>query len=276
MRVLPPRLEPLHDAYKRIMRADPFLMAAAIAYNAFFALVPLAFAGAAALTLFGSGLETETFIADWIANGFPEQVGDFIVGVFDEAHSTVGNTGGVVLVVSLLVALWSGSRAIYAVQKALRLIEDTDEHRPYWKTRGLGILFTLGAGFALVIGYVFVIFGSWLVQALEQLGLHVGSFTGISGVVLFGWVAVVLYAIYEWGTPVHIRRPFVSAVATTGILTITTLVAAVILPDISGGTVAALGSVGVVLIWSYAIGLVVIVVPTTVPSIEDVIRGAEK
>jgi uncharacterized BrkB/YihY/UPF0761 family membrane protein len=104
----------------------------------------------------------------------------------------------------------------------------------------------------------------------------VGSLTGISGLVLFGWVVVVLYAIYEWGTPAEIRRPFVSAVATTGILTVATLVAALVLPDISGGTVAALGSVGVVLIWSYAIGLVVIVVPTTVPSIEDVIRGTEK
>ncbi len=91
--------------------------------------------------------------------------------------------------------------------------------------------------------------------------------------VLIGWVVVVLYAIYEWGTPSQIPRPFVAAVVATGILTVATVGAAVILPDLSGGTVAALGSVGVVLVWSYVIGLIVIVVPATVPSIEAVIRG---
>ncbi len=255
------------------MYADPFLMSAAIAYNAFFALVPLAFAAVAALSIAGTDDDSIGRVQEMVADGLPDQVGAFVIKIFTETQQAVGDLGTVVLVISLLVALWSGSRAIYAVQKALRLIERTEEHRPYWKTRGLGILFTLGAGLALVFGYIVVIFGDWLLEILEHFGIPVGSVTGITGLVLIGWVVVVLYAIYEWGTPVHIRRPFVSAVTTTGILTIITLAAALVLPDISGGTVAALGSVGVVLIWSYAIGLVVIVVPATVPSIEDVVRG---
>ncbi len=273
MRALPPRLDPLRTAYERIMDADPFLMSAAIAYNAFFALVPLAFAAVAGLSMLETGDDAIGRIRDMVAEGLPDEVGAFLVGIFEEAQQATFGLGSTVLVISLLVALWSGSRAIYAVQKSLRLIERTEDHRPYWKTRGLGILFTLGAGLALILGYVLVIFGAWLIQTLDHFGIPVGSVTGTTGAVLLGWVAAVLYAIYEWGTPSQIRRPFVSAVVATGILTITTLGAALIVPDLGGGTVAALGSVGVVLIWSYVIGLIVIVVPAIVPSIEDVIRG---
>ncbi len=273
MRALPPRLDPLREAYARIMDADPFLMSAAIAYNAFFALVPLAFAAVAGLSMARTDEVTVARVQEMVADGLPDEVGAFFIEIFGEAQQSAGDLGTVVLVISLLVALWSGSRAIYAVQKSLRLIARTEEHRPYWKTRGLGILFTFGAGVALIVGYVVVIFGDWLVQTLEHFGIPLGSVTGITGVVLFGWVVVVLYAIYEWGTPSQIRRPFVAAVVATGLLTLVTLGAAVVLPDISGGTVAALGSVGVVLIWSYVIGLVVIVVPAVVPSIEDVVRG---
>lgn len=276
MRALPPRLDPLVAAYARIMNADPFLMAAAIAYNAFFALVPLAFAAVAGLSMAGSSADAAARVEEMISNGFPAQVGAFIIEIMEEARAAVGDLGTVVLSISLLVALWSGSRAIYAVQKSLRLIEGVEEHRPYWKTRGLGILFTFGAGVALILGYVVIIFGNWATQMLEHFGLHVGSVTWISGAVLIGWVVVVLYAIYEWGTPSHIRRPFVAAVVSTGILTGVTVGAAVVLPDLSGGTVAALGTVGVVLLWSYVIGLVVIVVPAVVPSIEDVVRSTGK
>ena len=256
------------------MDADPFLMSAAIAYNAFFALVPLAFAAVAALSVFGADVDTTTEVEKMIINGFPEEVGNFIIAVITEAQDAVGDLGTTVLIVSLLIALWSGSRAIYAVQKALRLMQHAEEHRPYWKTRGLGILFTLGAGVALVVGYVIVIFGGWLAAALQHFGLNVGSVTWIAGVVLFGWVIAVLYAIYEWGTPDQIRRPFSSAIVATSVLLIATLGAAAILPELSGGTVAALGSVGIVLIWAYVIGLVVIVSPAVVAAVEAVARGS--
>lgn len=255
------------------MDADPFLMSAAIAYNAFFALVPLAFAAVAAFSVFGADVETTAEVEQMIIDGFPEQVGMFMIDVLTEAHDAVGDLGTAVLVISLLVALWSGSRAIYAVQKALRLMQHAEEHRPYWKTRGLGILFTFGAGLAVVVGYVVVIFGGWVIQVLDHFGLNLGSVTSISGVVLFGWVTAVLYAIYEWGTPDQIWRPLTSAVVATSTLTVVTLAAAAILPDLSGGTVAALGSVGVVLVWAYGIGLIVIIAPACVSAAEDVIRG---
>jgi membrane protein len=270
---VPPRFDPLKSAIERIMAADPFLMSAAIAYNVSFAVVPLALAAVAALSIVGSGVDGVTQAERILAEVFPAQIVDFIVSIIEEAQQTVGSMETVLIVVSLLVALWSGSRAIYAIQKALRTIEGVEEWRPYWVTRGLGIFFTVGAGIALILSYVVLIFGDWLLATLREHGLDVGSLTWLAAGVMAAWVVGVLSAIYKWGIPAPIRRPFVSAIVTVGLLGLTTWGAAVLMPTFGGGKVSALGSVGVMLLWSYVIGFIVIVVPALVPSIEDVARG---
>lgn len=269
---VPPRFDPLKSAIKRIMAADPFLMSAAIAYNVSFALVPLALAAVAALSIFGSGVDGVAEVERILAEVFPVEIVDFIVSIIGEAQQTVGSMETVLIVVSLLVALWSGSRAIYAVQKALRMIEGVEEWRPYWVTRGLGVLFTVGAGIALVLSYVVLLLGDWILAALREHGIGVDSVTWLVAGVLAAWVVGVLSAIYEWGIPAPIRRPFISAIVTVILLGLTTWGAAVLMPTTGGGKLAALGSVGLVLVWSYVIGFIVIVVPALVPSIEDVAR----
>lgn len=270
---LPSRLDPVVAAFKRLMAADPFLMAAAIAYNAFFALVPLAFALVAGLSMLGSGADGLDKLEQTLVNEFPQQVVDFIVPILQDAENSIGEMGPGVLVVSLLVALWSGSRAIYAAQKALRLIEATTEVRSYFVTRGLGILFTLGAGVALIVSYVAVIFGDWLSATLAQHGLTVGSMGWITLGVIGAWVVGVLAAIYQWGTPVPIRLAFPSAVVAGATLALTTWLAAILVPTFGGSTLDSLGTIGVVLVWSYAVGLIVISVPALLPSVVDVARG---
>lgn len=270
---LPPRLDPLVAAFKRIAAADPFLMAAAIAYNSIFALVPLAFAVVAGLSMIGSGGDGLDRIEQTLTSEFPQQVSDFLLPILQEAESTIGGMGPVVLVVSLFVALWSGSRAIYAVQKALRLIEATSESRSYFVTRGLGILFTFGAGVALMVSYVAVIFGDWVTETLDRFGITVGSMGWITLAVLVGWVVIVLAAIYRWGTPTPLRMSLTSAVVAALTLAGATWLAIILVPTFGGSTLDSLGTIGVVLVWSYAIGLIIISVPALVPSVVDVVRG---
>lgn len=270
---LPPRLDPLVAAVKRVATADPFLMSAAIAYNAIFALVPLAFAAVAAISMVGGDPDGLESVEQTLATKFPADVSEFINPILEGAKGDVGNMGPLVLAVSLLIALWSGSRAIYATQKALRIIEGVEETRPYLVTRGLGMLFTLGAGVALALSYTAVIVGNWLTSELARLGIDLGSAAWISVGAILAWVVVVLYAIYRWGTPTKARMPLLSAVVAAAILTLTTWLAAILIPTFGGGTLAAFGSVGVILVWSYALGLITISVPALVPSIVDVARG---
>ncbi len=270
---IPARFDPLRSPLDHIRAADPLLMAAAIAYNFFFALVPLAIAAVAALSSVGRSEEGLANVEEVLEDAFPQEVADFIISLIREAQNIVGDSQGPVVAVALLVALYSGSRGIYAVQKAMRQMERVDEERPWWKVRGLGILFTVGAGIALVGGYVIVLFGGALMEVLARVGLDVGSITGLTIGVLFAWVVILLFAIYRWGPPVPIERPLVAAVLAAIILGLMTWAAAYFVPSFGGTTLAALGAVGIVLLWLFALGYVVIVVPTLTRPAELVIRG---
>ena len=271
---IPARLDPLRGPLDRIKDADPLLMSAAIAYNFFFALVPLAAAAAGALALVGRSEEGLDNMDQFLTDVFPQEMALFIGDLLDDARDVVGDLHGPVIVVSLLVALYAGSRGIYAVQKALRQIQRVSEDRPYWRVRGLGILFTLGAGIALVAGYVIVLFGQFFAGLLERYGLDLGSMTGLSAGVLAGWVVALLWAIYQLGPPVPFERALISAAVATAIIALMTAAAAYFIPTFGSNTLAALGAVGVVLIWLYALGFVVIVVPALISPTEAIIRGS--
>jgi membrane protein len=272
---LPDRLAPLQSPLDRVQAADPLLMSAAIAYNAFFALVPLALAAVAAISMLGQA-EGLVRLEALVEEGFPEEIADFILKIVADASGVVSGWEGPVLVISLLVALYAGSRGIYAVQKALRQIQGIDDERPYWVVRGLGVLFTLGAAVALVGGYVVVLFSRFVAEVLGHFGLSVGSLAGVSSGVLTVWVAALLFAIYQWGPPVPFERALVAAVIATAVIAVMTWAAATFIPRLGSNTLAVLGVVGVVLIWLYALAMVIIVVPAFTAPAEAVIRGIEE
>jgi membrane protein len=273
---IPERFDPLRGPLDRVKDADPLLMSAAIAYNAFFALVPLTIAAVGALSLLGRSEEEVESLQQFLTDVFPPEVAQFIFEIFEEARDIVGDGQGPVIVISLLVAIYAGSRGIYAVQKALRQIQDVDEDRPYWRVRGLGILFTLGAGVALVAGYVILLFGQFLASFLRRYGLDVGSLAELSTGVVAAWVMLLLWAIYQWGPPIPFQRAFIGAVVATVIIALMTWAAANLIPTFGLGsdTLAVLGAVGIVLIWLYSLGFVVIVVPALISPTEAIIRGS--
>ena len=248
-------------------------MAAAIAYNFFFALVPLAIAVVAALSSVGRSEEGLANIEELLNEAVPVEVANFAISLIGEAQDIVGDWQGPVFAVALLVALYSGSRGIYTVQKALRQIERVSEERPWWKVRGLGIVFTLGAGVALVGGYVVVLFGGALMEVLAQVGLNVGSITGLTIGVLSMWWCSCSSPSTDGAPPVPIDRPLLAAVLAASIIGLMTWAAAYFVPSFGGTTLAALGAVGIVLVWLFSVGYVVIVVPALTKPAELVIRG---
>jgi len=273
--LLPTRLEPIVTEARRVSHTDPFLMSAAIAYNVFFALIPLAFAAVAGISMLASGTDVLNWLESLVAQGLSPDIVEFLSESVNESLEAVAGMGTFVMGVSLLVALWSGSRAIYAVQKSLRLIEDVEERRAYWHTRGLGILFTFGAGVALIVAYIVLLFGGWVIEILDRAGLDVAPVTTISGLVIAMWAIGTLFAVYRWGIAVSVPRPLVSAVTVTAELVLVTWLGAILVPTFGGGgTVAALGTVGIILVWSYVVGFMVIVTPTAVSTIEMIIRGS--
>lgn len=92
--------------------------------------------------------------------------------------------------VGLVVALWTASRGVDALRKALNLAYDVPESRPYWKTQGLAILMTVLGALLIPLSF-----------ALFLLGSRVGE-----------WVATRLHIVKEfvliWG---WLRWPSVAA-----------------------------------------------------------------
>ena len=198
---LPQSLRFFEPTVRRLRLVDPFLMSAAIAYNLFFAIIPMAFAFVAWLSIVGRSEDGLVRLAELLTN-LPEEVAAFVLDVVIEASELVGGASGAWIVIALLVALYSGSRGIYTIQKAIRAMQGEEETRPYWITRGLGIVFTLAAGLALIVGYFVVLLGSRIAALVEDwLGLAGGPLSWVTLPVLAAWLTGLFFAIFRWGTP---------------------------------------------------------------------------
>lgn len=250
----------------RIRRADPLLMGAAIAYNSLFALVPLATAFAATLTFFDRTDSALTEVYARIAQTLPPDLADFLISLLQESVTWVGQSRGPILAISILVALWSGSRAVYAIQKALRAVEGVEDTRGYLIARLLGIGVTIGAGVGVMVAYLFVLVGGRIWDDIsDRIGITGASVAqAISVVAAIAWVWLLLWAIYRWGPPHPLARSGITAAVVAAILVIGSALAFALFPTFESSTLSFLGAIGIFLVWLYFIGVVVVAAPTIV------------
>ena len=97
--------------------------------------------------------------------------GDALTLVTDHLQSLVNQPRPKLLTLGLIIALWTASRGVDALRKALNLAYDVPESRPLWKTQGLAMLMTLIG--TLLIPLSFTVFllggrlGAWLADKLQ-------------------------------------------------------------------------------------------------------------
>lgn len=252
---------------ERIRRADPLLMGAAIAYNGLFALVPLAFAFAAMLTFIDRPEDLMDEVYGSMDRNLPPELASFLREILQSSLSWVQGQAGPILVISIAIALWSGSRAVYAVQKALRTVEGLEETRGYLRTRALGVLVTVGAGAAVLVAYMILLAGSRMWNAVvDAIGIAGANVIGVLGVVLtIVWMWLLLWVIYRWGPPRPMRHAGGVAAAVAALLVIGSIAAFSLIPQFGGSsTLSFLGAIGVLLLWLYYVGIVIVAAPTAV------------
>lgn len=131
--------------------------AAAMAFQMFVALLPLAFLGLALLGVFGLGHRWDDTIA-------PALHGRLTPAVYHAIDATgkqiVSTDRGATIAVATLLAAWYLTGAVRAVMEALNKIHDVVDERPWW-TRGL-LALGLGSavGVATVGSFLIVLWGS--------------------------------------------------------------------------------------------------------------------
>jgi membrane protein len=249
-----------------IRSGDPLIMGAAIAYNSLFAVFPLFLAFFTVVTFFNSSSEVYLNLIDAVHTVLPEEIADFFTGILNESLEAVADGRLAIVVVSILIALWSGSRAVYTVQKSLRLVQGVDEDRGYVRARLTGIVVTIAAGASLIAAYMAMLIGGTAWDGVaEFFGFpSVGMAQLIIVVVASGWIFLLLWVIYHFGPPLPFERSALSAALVTVIIVVGTWAAQLVLPQFDVASLAVFGAVGLVLVWLYCIGIVVVAIPVAV------------
>jgi membrane protein len=250
------RRERLRFVIRRLREADLSVGAAAVAYNAFLAMVPLSLAVVGVAGMFGGDAEAVTRVEEALDPIAPAAVITFVTSLMTDAADRVGG-GSVLLVIgSLVVSLFLGSRAVVALQRSLAIVAGRIAVRPPLQLRLVGLGLTVAGGLALVVTSVALVAGGALFaflarlvrwEPLESLGSILGLPLAALGV--FGFL--VLFYVFGSSSPVP-RARVAALVGLVGIV-VGSLGFSLYLataPNL-GATFGTLGAVAVALVWLY-------------------------
>lgn len=249
--------------WRRVGAADLALHSAAVAYNAFLAMVPLALALVGLGAFIGQSATALERVRNTLEVIAPGAVSEFITSLLTEAEARLGGQQVWVIALSVLVALWAGSRAVVALQRAVAGVEEQIEARRGWRLRLVGLALTVTGGLALAGVSLLLVFGGRLTLFLEEL-------TGLEAIgTLWGWLRVpvagvglylFLLAFYRWGPPRPLPRGWLAALVSMGGALAASLVFGLYLafaPRL-GATFGVLGAVAIALVWLYAVAFAVL------------------
>ncbi len=249
-----------------IRTGDPLLMGAAIAYNTLFAVFPLSLAFFTIVTFFESAGDVYTNVIDAVNAVLPAEIAAFFTDILDDSLDAVADGRLAIVVVSVLIALWSGSRAVYTIQKSLRVVQGVEENRGYVRARLTGIVVTVAAGASLVVVYIAILVGNTAWEEIaDTMGFgSIGLAQSVFMVIVTGWIFLLLWVIYHFGPPTPFGHSAISAAIVAVICVVGSWAAQFVLPQFDVASFAVFGAVGLVLVWLYCVGIVIVAIPVAV------------
>ena len=253
--------QPAVRFWKRFSAASPGVLAAAVAYNLFFALVPTAAVLLIVASLFGQDVAaTEEALTGLL----PANMARSIAQVLNSVADILPDTKGALIAVSLVIAGWSASRGVMTLIRVLRQIEELDEDRAWWKVRLIAIGLTVGGAVVFLLTMVLIPVGGVIADRLEETtgigGIHT-VWTALRIPIAALGILVFLWLFYRYGPPRRLPGiGLASPLAAGGIVGFSLAFQAFI--DWQGGAPGATFAVftlAVLLLWLYVISYVIIV-----------------
>lgn len=171
---------------KGFMTDDMSTYAAALSYNALFALFPfLIFL--IALLGFLHIPQFFTWLLEQAQSAFPPDAYQRIADVVTQIQN---QPRGGLLSFGIVAALWSASSGVRALMNALNVAYDVEETRPLWKRYVLSIVYTVGFTVLLIAAAGLMLLGP---QGMQWLADH----AGLSGlfVTLWTWLRIPVLAV---------------------------------------------------------------------------------
>ena len=148
---------------------DVFGHAAELAYYFFFALFPgLIFLSSLLGLLAGPGTQLHDSLLRFMATALPGSAFNLVRQTLDQ---TTQASGGGKLTFGVLVALWSATQGMVAVQNTMNAVYNVREERPIWKTRAMALGLTVIGSVLVVLALTVILYGNTLANFV---GAHAG------------------------------------------------------------------------------------------------------
>lgn len=257
----------------RLEPARPQVLVSAIAYNLFFALAPTLVALVAAVSLVGRDEQTLGELEETLVLVLPEAVATFVTTMITQVEQSIGGATATVVVVSMVIALWSGARASDILIASLATIEGIDDRRPWLMQRVVGMLATAGLALSLAAAGLLLAAGESITDLLGRFGLErIADLIAVLRVPVAGVViGVFLWLFYRWAPP----RPFPMSLLASVISMLGIGAASMGLRLAIGfgfgtsATFALIGSVAFLLLWLYVVGYVLVAAAAITTTLHD-------
>ncbi len=99
--------------------------------------------------------------------------------------NVVEGSGGDVLSLGLLGALWASSTGVTAIMETLNIVYGAEETRPYWKVRVIATLLTIGLALFIIVSMTLILYGA-------RIGEWITSLVGLS------WLFLITWNVLQW------------------------------------------------------------------------------
>ena len=100
-------------------------------------------------------------------------------------QQVVKGSGGDILSLGLLGALWASSSGVTAIMEALNAVYDAKEVRPFWKVRLIAIVMTIGLAGFIILSTTLVLYGE-----------HIGEW--VANIIGLGWLFTSAWLVLQW------------------------------------------------------------------------------
>ena len=155
--------------------------AAQLAYYFLLALFPALLFLTALMGLFPINASTSEFMR-FMQTMLPGDAFSLIQKYLDHV---VQGSGGDLISLGILGALWASSSAVTAITEALNVVYGAQETRPFWKVRLMGIALTIGLAGFIILSTALALYGGSIIEwTAELFGL--------------GWAFALTWKLLQW------------------------------------------------------------------------------
>ncbi|CAI4032824.1 Ribonuclease BN [Nitrospira tepida] len=132
----------------------------------------------------------------YLQNVLPEDALSLVQRYLEQV---VQGSGGSLISLGLLGALWASSSGVTAIIESLNTVYGAKETRPFWKVRLVAILLTIALAGFIILSVTLVLYG-------EHIGSWIASFVGL------GWLFELAWVLFQWPVAIGLMLVALAAV----------------------------------------------------------------